>query len=125
MIENWQVERVDQVRDILGLMGDTSDNIPGVPGIGQKTAQKLIAEYGTVENLLDHLDEIKGKRRQVLEENRDQALLSKRLVTIERQVPLDWAIRDLARKPHDEAALKQLFFELEFNMFGNTALIYS
>ena len=118
VIENWQVERVDQVRDILGLMGDTSDNIPGVPGIGQKTAQKLIAEYGTVENLLDHLDEIKGKRRQVLEENRDQALLSKRLVTIERQVPLDWAIRDLARKPHDEAALKQLFFELEFNMFG-------
>jgi len=118
VLENWQVERVDQVRDILGLMGDTSDNIPGVPGIGQKTAQKLIAEYDTVENLLEHLDEIKGKRRQLLEEHREQALLSKRLVTIERQVPLDGSIGNLARKSYDDAALKQLFLELEFNMFG-------
>ncbi len=118
VLEKWQVERVDQVVDILALMGDSVDNIPGVPGIGQKTAQKLIAEFDSVENLLEHVDEIKGKRRQVLEDNRQNALLSKRLVTIQRDVSLDVTMEDLIRKPLDEDALKELFGELEFKMFG-------
>ena len=116
--EKWQVESVDQVRDILGLMGDSIDNIPGVPGIGQKTATKLVQEFDSVENLLDHLDEIKGKRRTTLEEHREQALMSKRLVTIVKDVPVEGALEDFARQALDEKGLKALFLELEFNMFG-------
>ena len=118
ILEEWQVQRIEQVVDILALMGDSVDNVPGVPGVGKKTAQKLIGEYDTVENLLDHVDELKGKRRQVLEEHEDQAMLSKRLVTIDRNVPLDCTLESLARQPFDDEALKTLFAELEFNMFG-------
>ena len=118
ILEEWQVQRIEQVIDILGLMGDSVDNVPGVPGIGKKTAQKLIGEYDSVENLLDHVDELKGKRRQVLEEHVEQARLSKRLVTIDRHVPLEYTIADLKRQPFDDEALKRLFAELEFNMFG-------
>jgi DNA polymerase-1 len=116
--EKWGIERVEQVVDMLGLMGDASDNVPGVPGIGEKTAQKLIAEFGTIENLLAHTDRLKGKQREIVEQHRAQALLSKKLVTIERQVPIDLTLDDLAWKPPDEAALKQLFTELEFNTLG-------
>ena len=77
VLDKWEVERVDQVIDILGLMGDSSDNIPGVPGIGPKTATKLIKEYGSVEDLLDNTDKLKGKQKERVEENKDQALLSK------------------------------------------------
>ena len=69
ILAQWQIERIDQVIDVLGLMGDASDNVPGVPGIGPKTAQKLIAQYGSVENLLEHTDELKGKQKQNVEEN--------------------------------------------------------
>ena len=116
--EKWQVESADQVRDILGLMGDAIDNVPGVPGIGQKTAAKLVQEFGSVENLLGRLDEVKGKRRAVLEEHREQALLSKKLVTIDRDVPVAGSLADFERKPIDDEMLKQIFVELEFNMFG-------
>jgi DNA polymerase-1 len=118
ILERWQIERIDQVIDILGLMGDQSDNVPGVPGIGEKTAQKLIGQFGTVENLLDNLDQLKGKQRERLEENRDLAKLSKELVTISCDVPVQQKPADLALKPWDEAALKILFTELEFNTFG-------
>ena len=114
----WGIERVDQVIDILGLMGDSSDNVPGVPSIGEKTAQKLIADFDSIEGVYENLDQIKGKRRQVLEENHGQALLSKRLVTIDRQVPLEQGVADLAVRPRNEEALKELFTELEFNTFG-------
>lgn len=116
--EKWQIESVDQVRDILGLMGDAVDNVPGVPGIGQKTATKLVKEFGSVENLLDRLSEIKGKRRIALEENRDQALLSKKLVTIVRDVPVEGSLEDFKRKSVDKAVLKDIFVELEFNALG-------
>ena len=122
ILEQWQVERVDQVIDILGLMGDTSDNVPGVPGIGQKTAQKLIAEYGTVEGLLDHVDEIKGKRGQVLADHREQAVLSKHLVTIDLDAPLDCTPADLVCREPDTKALAELFVELEFNQLGKRVL---
>ena len=116
--EKWQVESADQVRDILGLMGDAIDNVPGVPGIGQKTAAKLVQEFGSVESLLARLEEVKGKRRAVLEEHREQALLSKKLVTIVRDVPVDGSLADFERKPIDAEVLKGIFVKLEFNMFG-------
>ncbi|MDA0322898.1 MAG: DNA polymerase I [Verrucomicrobia bacterium] len=118
ILESWGIERVDQVIDILGLMGDSSDNVPGVPGIGQKTAQQLISQFDSVENLLDHLDELKGKRKETLEDNREQALLSKRLVTIDRSVPLDIPIESLAVSQPDDDALREFFAELEFRSFG-------
>ena len=118
ILEQWQIERVDQVIDILGLMGDTSDNIPGVPGIGPKTAQKLIAQYGSVEGLLDHVDDLKGKQKENLETYREQALLSKELVTIERKVPVEIALDDLVVKEKNIEKLKALFAELEFQTLG-------
>src|SRR6266404_8399127 len=85
--EKWGVERPEQVIDIIGLWGDASDNIPGVPGIGERTASKLIAQYGNVENLLAQTGELKGKLRENLERQRHQALLSKRLATINCNTP--------------------------------------
>lgn len=118
ILDKWQIERVDQVIDILGLMGDSSDNVPGVPGVGEKTAQKLIGKYDSIENLLDHVDELKGKQKERIEENREQALLSKKLVTIERDVVLEVKPDDLERVDWDEAKLQALFVELEFNTLG-------
>ena len=83
----WGVQRPEQVVDVLALMGDASDNIPGVPGIGEKTAMKLIAQYGTLDNLLAHAAELTGRVKQTLETNREQALLSRRLATINCDVP--------------------------------------
>ncbi|PYJ84551.1 MAG: DNA polymerase I [Verrucomicrobia bacterium] len=114
----WGVERPEQVIDIIGLWGDVSDNIPGVPGIGEKTAGKLINQYGSVENLLAHTAELKGKLRQNLEEHRDRALLSKRLATINCEVPIDVDFEKLKLHPPDEAKLKQMLVEFEFNSIG-------
>lgn len=118
VLEQWEIERVDQVIDMLGLMGDSSDNVPGVPGIGPKTAQKLIAQYGSVEGLLNHVEELKGKQKENVETYREQALLSKELVTIHLNVPLDFGLDDLAVKKRDEQKLKTLFAELEFSTLG-------
>jgi DNA polymerase I len=114
----WNVERPEQVVDILGLWGDASDNIPGVPGIGEKTAQKLLAEYGSMENLLTKTHLLKGKQKENLELYHDQALLSKKLATINCEVPLTHTPQDLIRGPMDEAAVKALFIDLEFNALG-------
>ena len=118
VLEQWQVEKIDQVIDVLGLMGDSSDNIPGVPGIGPKTAQKLIAKFGSVENLLENTDQLKGKQKERVEENKEQALLSKELVTICTTVPHDVVLDDLAWTNYDEEKLKALFQELEFDGLG-------
>ncbi|TWT76733.1 DNA polymerase I [Planctomycetes bacterium CA13] len=118
VLQKWDIERVDQVIDILGLMGDSSDNIPGVPGIGPKTAQKLIAKYNSIENLYNHLDELKGKQKQNIEENRDKALLSKQLVTIQLDVPHTTDIESLTWNAYDTEALKSLLTELEFDAIG-------
>lgn len=114
VLKKWGVERVEQVTDILGLSGDKSDNIPGVPGVGDKTAQKLMAQYGSVENLVEHASELKGKLKERIEENREQALLSKRLATIDCEVPVEVALDDLAVKVWDRDALMALFAEFEF-----------
>ena len=125
VLEKWQIERVDQVIDVLGLMGDTSDNIPGVPGVGEKTAQKLVQQFGSVEALLQHTDRLKGKQKERIEANREQALLSKELVKILLDVPHGIDIATLDRKEFDKKALRELFVELEFDtlgkrLFGNT-----
>ncbi len=118
VLAKWKVESIGQIPDLFGLMGDAIDNVPGVPGIGEKTAQKLLADFGTVEQLLDRVQEIKGKRGQVLQEHADQARLSKRLVTIETEVPLELEIETLKRGPADDKLLTGLFSELEFNALG-------
>ena len=114
----WGIEKPEQVIDILGLWGDASDNIPGVPGIGEKTAQKLIAEFGSMEELLENTEKLKGKQKENLETFRDQALLSKKLATINCQVPLGTTPKDLIRGEINESALKALFIDLEFNAMG-------
>ena len=118
VLERWKVKRVDQVIDVLGLMGDTSDNVPGVPGVGEKTAQKLIAQFDSVENLLQHTEELKGKQKERIEENAEQAQLSKSLVTIVTDVPHEFTIDSFARTKVDDKALKSLFMELEFDTLG-------
>ena len=123
VLAQWEIERVDQVIDMLGLMGDSSDNVPGVPGIGPKTAQKLIAQYDSVEGLLDHdVDELKGKQKENVVTYRKQALLSKELVAIRLDVPLNFGLDDLSVKPRDDEKLKTLFAELEFHTLGQTAV---
>ncbi len=125
ILKEWEIERVDQVIDILGLAGDTADNIPGIPGIGPKTAVKLIAEYGSIENLLEHTDELKGKQKEKVEANKHTALLSKKLVTIKCDVPVKERPDELVIGERNDDQLKLLFSELEFKtlikrLFGET-----
>ena len=98
----WNVEQPQQVIDILGLWGDASDNIPGVPGIGEKTAKKLIAQFGSIETLLASTDQLKGKQKENLENFADQALLSKKLATIILDVPIDVDWEDLVIGGRDD-----------------------
>ena len=114
----WGVPRPEQVVDVLALMGDASDNIPGVPGIGEKTAIKLIAQYGTLDNLLAHAGELTGRVKQNLETNREQALLSRRLATINCDVPCPLDMDSLKVQPPDEEKFKGLLVEFEFNSIG-------
>ena len=118
VLQRWGIDRVEQVIDILGLMGDASDNIPGVKGIGPKTAQQLIAKYGSIENLLKNTDELKGKQRERLEEQSEMALLSRKLVTINQEVPHEYSIDSFQFKPFDTEKLKQLMMDLEFDTLG-------
>jgi DNA polymerase-1 len=105
----------EQIVDLLALKGDSVDNIPGAPGIGEKGAQTLIAEYGSVENLLDHASEIKRKTyRESLEQNREQVLLSKKLATLASDAPIELDLQALQTREPDPAAIRDLFQELEF-----------
>ena len=114
----WNVEQPQQVIDILGLWGDASDNIPGVPGIGEKTAKKLVGQFGSIENLLASTDQLKGKQKENLETFADQALLSKKLATIILDTPIDVDWEDLNIGGRDDQATKSLLTELEFNTIG-------
>jgi DNA polymerase-1 len=104
----------DNITDLLGLMGDSSDNIPGAPGIGPKTACKLIGEHGDIETLLQKTSELSGRQKDILEQNREQILLSKRLATIEQDVPVEFRHELLHRQSPDTELLRKLFEELEF-----------
>ncbi len=114
MLAHWEIERPAQVIDILGLWGDASDNIPGIPGIGEKTAKKLIAEFGSIENLIANAAKLKGKQKENVENYADQALLSKELATILLDVPVEITWDDLILSRRDDEALKALFNEFEF-----------
>ncbi|WP_031527935.1 DNA polymerase I [Dyadobacter crusticola] len=122
ILERWQIQRIDQVIDILGLMGDAVDNIPGVPGVGEKTAQKLISEYDTIENLITHADEIKGKLGEKIRENFDKAVLSKQLATIDIKVPVPFDAEDLTICPANADQIVELFDELEFKTLKQRVL---
>lgn len=116
--KRYGIERPEQMIDILGLWGDVSDNIPGVPGIGEKTASKLIKEFGSIENLLKNTDKLKGKLKENLEKYADQAMKSKHLATIILNVPIEFQEEALKYTKPDETFLKELFDELEFKTFA-------
>ena len=118
----WGVERPEQVIDILGLWGDSVDNIPGIPGIGEKTAKKLVAQYGSVEGLIDHVDELTGKRKENVTEFAEQGLISKQLATIILDAPIEVDDADLEISQPDHDALAELFAELEFRTLGRRIL---
>ena len=118
VLQRWGIERVDQVIDILGLMGDASDNIPGVKGIGPKTAQQLISKYGSIDSLLEHTSELKGKQRERVEEQKEMAKLSKKLVTINKAVPHNFDLDSFRYQEFDRDKLKNLMMELEFDTLG-------
>ena len=126
VLEKWGIQRVDQVRDILGLQGDAVDNIPGIPKVGPKTAQKLIQDFGSVENLIANADQLQGKLRENVLTYGQQGLLSKALATIHTDVPLDFDLAQSQYHGPNEAQLKDLFHELEFRtllqrLFGEEA----
>ena len=110
----FDIQSPAQVIDMLGLMGDTADNIPGCPGVGEKTAQKLIAQFGSIENLLDHTGELKGAIKTKVETNREQILFSKFLATIKTDVPIALDMDGLKREEPDKDELKRIFEDLEF-----------
>ncbi|MEY4595357.1 MAG: hypothetical protein RIQ47_1767 [Bacteroidota bacterium] len=112
--ERWEIERVEQVKDILGLMGDSVDNIPGIPGVGEKTAISLVKQFGSLENLLNSTDQLKGKLKEKVEQHKELAIQSKRLATILLDVPLDIQPEELGRRDWNKEALRDLFAELEF-----------
>ena len=112
--EKFGVENPKQVTDYLGMMGDSVDNIPGLPGVGPKTAMKFIQTYGSIENLFKNLDQLKGKQKENISENQKLGLMSKKLATINTQVPVDFNPDEYEISSMDNDALKSLFDELEF-----------
>jgi len=114
ILANWEIKSPKQVIDILGLWGDASDNIPGVPGIGEKTAKKLVAKYGSVEGLIANADKLKGKQKENVIKFSDQALLSKKLATIILDVPVAETFADFLLEKPDEETLRGLFEKWEF-----------
>src|ERR1700756_356426 len=120
--EKWQIKNVTQLIDILGLMGDTSDNIPGIPGVGEKTAMQLIKDFDSIENLYLNTDKLKGKLKEKVELNKDKALLSKRLATITLDIPIELHDENLGRKEINRDVLRDLFKELEFRAIAQKVL---
>jgi len=114
VLKKFEIKQVDQVIDYLGMMGDASDNIPGIPGVGDKTAKKLLSLYGNMEGLYANTHELKGKQKEKVEANKDLAFLSKKLATINVSVPVDFDSNVLVRKEMNKEAVKNLFVELEF-----------
>ena len=112
--QRWNIANVDQVIDMLGLMGDAVDNIPGIPGVGEKTAQKLIEQFGSLENLLENTDQLKGKLQENLINFREQGILSKHLARIMLEVPIEYEEEKLVATPPNRALLEPLLEELEF-----------
>ncbi len=112
--EKWGIERVDQVIDILGLMGDAVDNIPGIKGVGEKTAAKLLKEYDTLEGVLENADKIKGALGEKVKAGKEDAIMSKKLATIITNVPVEFHEENFRQKEWNKEALQEVFTELEF-----------
>ena len=120
--EKYAISSTDQVIDLLALMGDSADNFPGCPGVGEKTAAKLIEQFGTIENMLNHTDQIKGKLREKVEAAVDDIKMSKFLATIKTDVPVQVTLDDLKLEEPNEEELRKLFTELEFKSFADRVL---
>lgn len=120
--ERYGIQEPKQLIDILGLWGDAADNIPGIPGIGEKTAAQLVGQYGSVENLIAHADELKGKQKENVINFAEQGLMSKALASINLEVPVDFDEEELKAKDPDVPALMALFEELEFKTFAKRFL---
>src|SRR5476651_1364216 len=118
VLEKWEIDHVEQVIDILGLWGDAVDNIPGIPGIGEKTAKALIKQYGSMENIIAHSHELKGKQRENVEAFAEQGLMSKKLATILLNVPVELHGERLEICAPSKDLLEPLFAELEFRTLG-------
>lgn len=118
ILAKWEIERVDQVIDILGLWGDAVDNIPGIPGIGEKTAKALIKQYGSMENIFAHSHELKGKQKENIENHVEQGLISKKLATIILNVPIEFNEQQLLLEDPSKELLEPLFAEMEFRTIG-------
>ncbi len=121
--ERYEVDSPLQVIDLLGLMGDSADNIPGCPGIGEKTAIKLIKEFGSIESIIENSDKLKGSVKTKVEKNREKIEFSKFLATIKIDVPLDFSVETVRRKEPDSRKVKELFEELEFKTILNRSTI--
>ena len=119
VLNKYSLTSVDQVIDLLGLMGDSSDNIPGCPGVGEKTAQKLLEEYGSIEKLLENTDKLKGSLQKRVTENVEQIRFSKFLATIKTDVPIQFDAMKCVREKPNEARLTEIYTELEFRTFIN------
>ncbi|MCC6251273.1 MAG: DNA polymerase I [Bacteroidia bacterium] len=120
--EKWGISSVSQVIDILGLMGDASDNIPGIPGVGEKTAVKLLNQYGTLENVLENAYLIKGSIGEKVRAGKEMAIMSKKLATIILNVPVEFNAEQFKVKEIDKEGLNRIFSELEFNTLGKRIL---
>lgn len=119
VLNKYSLTSVDQVIDLLGLMGDSSDNIPGCSGVGEKTAQKLLEEYGSIENLLENTDKLKGALQKRVTENAEQIRFSKFLATIKTDVPIQFDAAKCVREKPNETRLTEIYTELEFRTFIN------
>jgi DNA polymerase I len=122
VMEKWNIKSIPQVIDILGLMGDSVDNIPGIPGIGEKTAAKLLGEYGTLENVLANAENIKGAVGEKVKAGKDLAIMSKKLATIITNVPVQFHEEDFRLKDWNRDALKEIFSDLEFRTVAKRIL---
>lgn len=120
--ERWGIQRVSQVVDMLGLMGDAVDNIPGLPGIGEKTAAKLLAEFDNIENLLANADKLKGKQQEIVKTHHEKATLSKWLATIDIHSPVQFEEKQFEIEPFNREELLEIFKELEFKTLADTIL---
>ncbi|GAA3914016.1 DNA polymerase I [Chitinophaga oryziterrae] len=120
--DKWQIQNVNQVIDILGLMGDAVDNIPGIPGVGEKTAMKLLSQYGTLEGVLENADKIAGKMGEKIKAGAESAILSKQLATIITNVPVTFHEEDFCIRESNKDLLAEVFTELEFKTLGRRIL---
>lgn len=120
--KKWEITHVRQLIEILGLMGDKSDNIPGIPGVGEKTAIQFVKDYGSIENLLANTDKLKGKMKEKVEANKELAIQSKRLATIITDCPIPFDEEKLKLKEYNHDALLELFTELEFRNLAQKIL---